>query len=175
MTFTLTDLVDRAEIDDALHAYAQAQDQNAWHLFDGVFAPDAVIELRGLPIPPLGPAELRGFLQQFNRTRVSGQHLITNTLITVDGDTARSVSEVLHLTLQTTDQEGTLHRSHGGSLYADDWTRGADGWRIRHRVVTQKHLDERDIEVPADLLATISAGSGVDWFTADLHTIGASA
>ncbi len=175
MTFTLAELADRAEIEDALHAYAQAQDQEAWHLFERVFSDDAVIELLGLPIPPLGATEMRGFLQEFNRTRVSGQHLITNTLIEIDGDRARSVSEVFHLTLQTTERAGVLKRSRGGSLYADEWARTEAGWRITRRVVTQKHLDEAEVEYPTALLTTITAGACIDWFTVDLHQVDLSA
>ncbi|MFC5338850.1 nuclear transport factor 2 family protein [Leucobacter denitrificans] len=172
MTFTLSELADRAEIEDALHAYAQAQDQDKWQLFDRVFSGDSVIELKGLPVPPLNAEAMRGFLQDFNRTRVTGQHLITNTLIELNGDEARSVSEVFHLTLQTTEQEGVLKRSRGGSLYADAWSRTEDGWRITHRVVTQKHLDESEVEYSPELLQTISAGAGIDWFTVDLKNGG---
>lgn len=168
MTITLPELVDRAAIEDGLAAYAQAQDQELWHLFDRVFSENAVIELRGLDVPELSSSQLRDFLQDFNRTRISGQHLITNTLIKISDDKARSVSEVFHLTLQTTDRQGVLKRSRGGSLYADEWVRTEDGWRISHRVITQKHLEESEVDYPAELLATIGAGSGIDWFTVDL-------
>jgi hypothetical protein len=158
-------LVDRAAIQDVLHAYAQAQDQNRWDLFERVFTADAEVELPGTALGTLPAAALGRFLRDdFNATRVSGQHLIGNTLIEVDGDAARSTSEVLHLTLQRTDRPGVLHRSRGTGLYADTWQRTADGWRIAHRVATQKHLEEDDVSYPADLLATIEAGAATDWF-----------
>ncbi|HEY0188115.1 MAG TPA: nuclear transport factor 2 family protein [Cellulomonas sp.] len=165
------DLVDRAQIRDVLHAYAQAQDQDRWDLFDRVFTPDAEIDLPGTALGTLAAADLGRFLREdFNATRVSGQHLIANTLVDLDGDagTARSTSEVAHLTLQRTDRPGVLHRSRGTGLYTDTWQRTADGWRIAHRVATQKHLEEDDVTYPTDLLTTIEAGARTDWFEADL-------
>ncbi|GAA3613741.1 hypothetical protein GCM10022223_32410 [Kineosporia mesophila] len=164
MSISIDELLDRAGIEDALHRYAQAQDQNAWNLLDHVFTDEAQVDLVGLPAGTL-PAQAFGqFLRDFNSTRLSGQHLIANTLIEVTSPTARSVSEVLHFTLQRTDDPTTLKLSEGSSLYADTWLKTDAGWRISHRVVTQKHLDERVVEYDADFIAVIEAGTATDWF-----------
>lgn len=170
MTFTIQALADRAEIQDVLHRYAQAQDQNAWALYDTVFTADAVVELVGTEMGAMPAAQLGSFLRDvFNATRVSGQHLIANTLIDLDGDTARSVSEVLYFTLQTTAKKGVLDHARGTSLYADTWLRTGDGWRISHRVTTQKHLESSPVDYDPAFLATITAGAATDWFTTDLQ------
>ncbi len=151
-------LLDRAQIQDTLSAYAQSQDQNAWDLYDRVFTDDAVIELPGTGIDPLGAADLKAFLRDgFNSTHVAGQHLIGNVLIDVHGDTARSVAELLSVTLQTTEQPGRLSRIQASGLYIDTWTRTGDGWRIAHRVSTQKHLQRDEVDYAQELLDTVSA------------------
>lgn len=166
MPLDLAELIDRAEIQDVLHAYCQAQDQDRWDLYETVFTDDAVIEFPGLPLGSLSARALGRFLREdFNATRISGQHLIANTLAEIDGDTARTVSEVLHLTLQRTGDPAVVHRSTGTSLYADTWRRTPDGWRIQRRVTTQKHLEQDDIPYDPALLATIEAGAAADWFT----------
>lgn len=168
MSVDITELTDRAEIQDVLHSYCQAQDQDRWELFDTVFTGDAVVEFPGLPLGSMPAQDLGRFLrEEFGSTRISGQHLIANTLYDIQGDRARTVSEVLHLTLQRTGTENMVHRSTGTSLYADTWTRTPDGWRIAHRVTTQKHLDEADIAYDPQLLATIAAGAATDWFATD--------
>lgn len=160
---TAEELLDRAEIQDRLHRYCQAQDQNAWQLYQGVFRPGAEVEFVGLPFGTLTAEQLETFLRDFNATRLSGQHLIANTLIEVDGDTARSVCEVLHSTLQRTEEPGRLKLSEGGSLYADSWQRTAEGWQITHRVVTQKHLNEDVVDYDEQFVAVIEAGAAGDW------------
>ncbi|GAB6899275.1 nuclear transport factor 2 family protein [Kineosporia succinea] len=162
---SIQDLLDRAAIEDTLHRYAQAQDQNAWDLYDTVFTDDAAIDLVGVSAQPLKAPALGQFLKDFNATRLSGQHLIANTLIDLDSPTARSVSEVLHVTLQRTDEPTQLRVSEGSSLYVDTWHRSEAGWRITHRVVTQKHLDERVVEYDAGFITTIEAGAATDWFS----------
>ncbi|MCW5951264.1 MAG: nuclear transport factor 2 family protein [Propionibacteriaceae bacterium] len=160
MAITEQELLDRASIQDVLHRYAQAQDQNRWELYEGVFTVDATVDLVGVALGELTAAQLGAFLKDtFNATRVSGQHLIGNTLYDIGQDTARTVSEVLHHTLQTTDTHGVLRRSTGTSLYADDWLRTADGWRISHRTVTQKHLEEDEVTYSDELLTTIRTGA----------------
>lgn len=160
MAIAEQELLDRASIQDVLHRYAQAQDQDRWDLYERIFTEDATIDLVGVALGELTAAELGAFLKDtFNATRISGQHLIGNTLYDIGHDAARTVSEVLHHTLQTTDVHGVLRRSTGTSLYADEWLRTADGWRINHRTVTQKHLEEDQVTYSSELLATIRTGA----------------
>ncbi|MFT4123837.1 MAG: nuclear transport factor 2 family protein [Microbacteriaceae bacterium] len=163
MTLTLAELIDRAEIQDALHRYAQAQDQDRWDLYDTVFTDDAEVELVGLPLGTVPAVEFGRFLRvDFGATRLSGQHLIGNTLIELLGDTARSVSEVLHSTLQRTGTPNELTLSEGTSLYADSWRRTGAGWCIAHRIITQKHVEERVVSYDPAFIAAIEAGAARD-------------
>ncbi len=162
---TIEELSDRAEIQDALHRYSQAQDQDQWQLYETVFAENAQVQLVGLPLDTLSAQEFGRFLREdFGSTRLSGQHLIGNTLIKIEGDVARSVSEVLHATLQRTDTHDELKLSEGTSLYADSWLRTRNGWRITRRIITQKSLDERVVTYEPEFIATIEAGASHDWF-----------
>ena len=160
---TVQELSDRAEIHDVLSAYAHAQDQNAWHLYDRVFTATATIDLPGTGIGSLTAEQLKAFLRDdFDATRLSGQHLIGNVLVEIAGDRARSAAEVLHVTLQHTEAEGRLLVTKGTSLYLDDWERAADGWRIAHRTAVQKHTETSEKDYPLEQIAAIAAGQQTD-------------
>ncbi|WP_353809588.1 nuclear transport factor 2 family protein [Agromyces sp. SYSU T00194] len=156
MPLTPDDLAARAEIHDVLIAYCQAQDQELWSLWDRVFTPDATVRMPGVTDAAFTPDQLQGFLRQFNATRVSGQHTVSNVLVDLDGDTARTVSELTAVTLQTTDREGVLKRSRSAGLYVDDFVRTDEGWRIRSRTTLQKLVEIDDVEYDPALIATFA-------------------
>jgi hypothetical protein len=164
MGFSLQELSDRAEITDLLVAYCHAQDQEAWHLWDGIFTEDATVDLLGVLPQPLAASALRGFLEQFNATRISGQHTLGNILIALEQDTAHVVSELLAITLQTTDVDGSYLRLRSASVYADDLVRTSAGWRLHRRIVAQKYTEREEITLPETTLAQIQAGAGRDFF-----------
>ncbi|MFT4248827.1 MAG: nuclear transport factor 2 family protein [Pseudomonas sp.] len=161
------EVVARAEILETLVAYCQAQDQQHWDLYDAVFAPEATIALHGMPLPPMCADAFKAFLVDFNRTRISGQHLLGNVLYRIAGDTARTLSEVIYLTLHPTDEPGVVKRIRGNALYVDDLVRGEDGWRIRKRVIAQKNVETDQAHYDDALLAGIRAAAARDW-SADL-------
>jgi ketosteroid isomerase-like protein len=164
MALTEKELIARSEITEVLTAYAQAQDQNEWGLFDKVFTEDAVLEFPGAGIGTLSPVQLKTFLKDvFNTTRISGQHALANTIFEIDGDRARTVSEVYYFTLQTTDKEGILRRIRGNAIYVDDLVHANGEWRIRHRVTAQKNVETDDIEYAPELIATIRDANRVRW------------
>jgi hypothetical protein len=164
MGITIQDLLDRAAISDVLVSYSQAQDQEQWELFDRVFAEDAELEFLGLGLGTMSPKQFRDFLvNQFNPTRLTGQHALSNTLYELHGDTARTITEMTFLTLSVTADENVLRRSRGTSLYVDDWVRTAEGWRIRHRVTAQKDVQDEEVAYAPEVLSTLRATASASW------------
>lgn len=153
MPLTTQDLLDRAEILDAINAYAHALDQREWSLLTDAFVPDADIVLLD-PEAHYTPASLQAALSgQNDATRLSGQHLGGNTRFEISGDTAHTVTEVHWVTPQTTDDPEKFKRIRAGGLYVDDLVRTEVGWRIarrelalKNRVVEYLPYDAADIE-----------------------------
>lgn len=161
---TENELLSRAGISDTLIRYCHAQDQNCWALYDAVFDADARVEHSG-PVPRIiSAAQHRKELLEFSGSRVSGQHLIGNTVFTIDGETARTVSEVMHVTLQETSIPHRLVRIRGNALYVDDLVRRPDRWRIRYRIIACKNLERDEVDYDPALLEHIRETSAADWF-----------
>lgn len=133
-----TDPADRAAIQAVLFRYATAVDESRWALLDDVFAPDATIDFTGSG----GPAERT--LEAF-RTWLEGsiglvpitRHHLSNIVVHVEGDTARSRT-YLHNPLA--DETGAVFLTIGGT-YDDRWVRTEHGWRITERTFTTTWFD----------------------------------
>ncbi|MCW2621401.1 MAG: hypothetical protein JWL64_1003 [Frankiales bacterium] len=134
MTLTQQEISDRLEIADAVTRYSHGLDQRIWSEWDLAFTPDAVIDYSTWGIDPCTPAELRARLSANDPTRISGQHLLSNQLVWLDGDAARSHTEYDLTSLSRTDRPGFARRNRGGGTYEDQLRRTADGRRIVHRV-----------------------------------------
>jgi ketosteroid isomerase-like protein len=120
---------DVSEITQLLYRYARAIDGRDWKALERVFTPDARIHYaveRGaeLGFSELGPW-LAGAMQIFKVT----QHVITNPLVEISGDTARCTSYLTgtHLQVRT---DGREVRVTEGSVYRDELVRTREGWRI---------------------------------------------
>lgn len=121
---------DRLDIEDALHRYSIALDNNDWPAFDQVFAPDAVLEV--LVSTNNDIARYVGFKAIVEVIAAtpglkSGQndHHTINTVIWRDpSGVVRSWSHYI-----TSKPNGTV--SNGD--YLDIWRRTRDGWRIEKR------------------------------------------
>ncbi len=143
MALTLQHVKDRAEISDVLHRYAQGIDQRAWDLYLSAFAEDVVIDVVGYLAAPMTPVQFKDFLiTTFDRVRLSGQHLLANTLFLVSGDRAQTVTEFLAVNLERTEEAGRIRRQIAGGLYVDDLLRTAAGWKIVRRTLLRKSDDE---------------------------------
>ena len=114
MALTIEDLLTREEIRDTLNDYSQGLDQRNWELFDRVWTPDATVEAPDEGIDTLPASELKARLISRNDPdRLSGQHLLNNTHFQIDGDHARTITEVTWVTLQTTDDGISLTNDNG--------------------------------------------------------------
>jgi len=160
------ELIDRAEIGDLLVRYCQAQDQDEWSLYEGLFTADATIHFPGMPMESRSAAEFGRFLQAFNKTRVSGQHLVGNTLYRFTGNHADVLSEALYITLHPTETPGTLRRVRGNALYSDHLVRTPEGWRIARRDIAQKNVEIDDAAYDPALVVGFKTTSATRWFDA---------
>jgi len=139
MTLTTQDLLDRAGILDAINAYSHALDQREWGILADAFTPDAGIVLIDRDTH-YTPQSLQDALSgQNDSTRLSGQHVNGNTRFEIDGDTAHTVTEVLWVTLQTTDDPESFKHIRAGGIYVDDLVRTDAGWRIARRELALKN------------------------------------
>jgi ketosteroid isomerase-like protein len=132
-------LIDRAAISDTLIAFARAIDTKDWEGYAGLYTEDGVLELPfqepdGTPAGHVGRPGLaeyvRGSLGKFTVTH----HLSGNHQITLDGDTAMTVSYCQCIHRLDDDPENVWEL---GGWYLCRLRREADGqWRFAH-----VHLD----------------------------------
>jgi 3-phenylpropionate/cinnamic acid dioxygenase small subunit len=146
MPLSLEEISDRMEIYDTLVRYSYGLDHRRWEEWDAAFLPDAVLDFSAVGLARHSPAELREIFSRSDATRISGQHLLSNIRIRLDGDTAATHAEYSLVTLARTDRPGRARRITGGGWYEDDLVRTAVGWRIRNRRAfsTSIHTDEID-------------------------------
>ncbi len=134
---------DVVEITQLLYRYARAIDAKDWKALERVFTADARIHYaveRGaeLRFPQLG-AWLARAMTIFKAT----QHVITNPLVELDGDSARSTSYLTGTHVQLRRDTGEEVLTTEGSLYTDELVRTHEGWRIAARRLERIWVDGR--------------------------------
>lgn len=131
------DLADRAAITDTVTRFGWCLDRRDWDglksLFTDVVRTDYTALWGGEPqeasVDELLATDRQGSWRRTMDGLDATQHLITNILVTVDGDTATATANVVGV--------HRLPNPHGGPLwtvggtYEFALTRTADGWRIR--------------------------------------------
>ncbi|MFN8545721.1 MAG: nuclear transport factor 2 family protein [Candidatus Binatia bacterium] len=148
---TLQAVADRLEIDDLLTRYATAVDQKDWDLYASCFTPDAFIDYT-----PTGGIkghlpEIREWLAKVMPMFAMSQHLVTNRVIVVRGDTATARSALFN-PMGMRDGAAGLLLFFEGAYYNDRLVRTADGWRIAERIEESCYTTRRDrvFAAPAD-------------------------
>lgn len=129
---TLQQIADRIEIDDLLTRYATALDAKDWDLWASCFLADAAIDYSAAGGIKGTVAEVRQWLSEVMASFPMTQHLVTNRVVEVEGDTATCRSALFN-PMGMSDAGGLLVFFDGG-YYRDRLVRGADGWRIAERV-----------------------------------------
>jgi ketosteroid isomerase-like protein len=126
---------DREEILDVVARYAHTVDERNIDGIVACFAPDGRIDFDGGLSSGEGHDGIRAAYEQaFTAPTLAppaaSTHLMANTLVTVDGDTAHAETQaVAYLASGTL---GTVVTR--GLRYSDDLRRTDDGWCIVHRV-----------------------------------------
>jgi hypothetical protein len=138
LTLSLQEISDRLEIQDTITRYSHGLDQRLWDQWDLAFTPDAVIDFSPVGLTEHTPASARELFTAGDPTRISGQHLLTNTLITLDGDRATARSEFSMFTMARAEEPDHAVLVQGGGWYEDELARTGDGWRMTRRAAFTK-------------------------------------
>lgn len=142
---TIDELLDKAQITEALMRYAQGVDRRDWAAVRGAYHHDAYDD-HG---PYKGDVDgLVEWISGRHESIAQSMHLIANVVIDLDGDTARSEAYSLVYQRMRDDAEATpamfegAEQGEGGSptiemcvRYVDEMQRRDGVWRISHRVV----------------------------------------
>jgi hypothetical protein len=136
---TLQELSDRLEIQDKITAYAYAVDFHRLDELDAIFTDDALLDFTASGGEKGDLTAIKAF---FNRalTMFEGhQHLMGNTAVTLEGDSATSQT-LCHNPMYLKGADGEQRVLFVGIWYHDTWVRAADGWRISRRVQQKGYL-----------------------------------
>jgi 3-phenylpropionate/cinnamic acid dioxygenase small subunit len=126
-------LIDRAEISDCQLRYATGLDMRDWKCFRSCFADEIEVDFSSI-FGGDGPRKVTAdrWTEAARRT-IGGlkatQHMITNHVITVDGDKALCIAYVQAQHYLPNDQ-GDNTQTMGG-YYTNHFIRTAQGWRIK--------------------------------------------
>ena len=129
-------MADREDIVALINLYGLAMDSQRWDLFDRIFTADCDADYGSTAHwndRESFKRDFGGFHAHFDAT----QHVMTNHLVAVQGDSARSVTYGLWRLIRHAaagdHPAGPLW--DGSGWYEDRWLRTGEGWRIAKRVV----------------------------------------
>jgi hypothetical protein len=131
-------LLDRAEIGEVVSRFATALDQQDWPLFRSCFTDEIEVDYSDFRREPPAVVSADTFVSQRceGLEGLTTQHLSTNHIITVEGNSATCTScAVIHRRRQRDAKHDALD-THG--YYTHTLTRTAEGWKIckvRQRVL----------------------------------------
>lgn len=145
---SLQEISDRLEIQDLLVRYSHAVDSRDWDAFEQVFTDDAVIDYTEMGGPRGGVKETRAFLESAMPMFSSFQHMIANTVLELDGDTARART-ICHNPMVLDRGEGQTHVFFCGLWYRDVLVRTPEGWRIKDRYEERAYFHNAPPDVAA--------------------------
>jgi len=137
---SLDEISDRIQIDDLLIRYTVAIDKKDWDLLDTVYTPDAKIDYTESGGIKGEYPEVRAWLAKALAPFTMTQHLISNSVIELDGDAARGRTMVFN-PMGTDDGNGGLKIFYVGAWYVDKLVRTSEGWRIAERFEEKAFFD----------------------------------
>ena len=139
---TVDEIADRIEINDLLIRYTVAIDEKNWELLDTVYTPDAKIDYTESGGIKGEYPEVRAWLAKALAPFVMTQHLISNSVVELNGDSAAARTMVFN-PMGTDDGKGGLRMFYVGAWYEDVLVRTAEGWRIAERFERKAFMDVR--------------------------------
>jgi len=140
MALSLQEISDRIEIDDLLTRYTTAIDTQDWTLLDTCFTPDAKVDYVSSGGIAGSYPEVRQWLEKALAIFKATVHAISNSEITLNGDTARGKTLVSN-PMAIEKPDGTLQIFTVYAYYHDELIRTEAGWRIASRTEKQELLD----------------------------------
>lgn len=123
-------------IEQVLYLYGWMVDERKWDLMDSVFAPGATIDYEstgGIKGPYRPTLE---WLHRALEPWPINLHHITNVMITLDGDKAKSIC-YFTAPMARNRPDGAQDVITNAGYYFDDLVRTPAGWRIQTRVCKQ--------------------------------------
>lgn len=127
---SLDDVRDRQEITEVCYRYAISLDSGDWAALATCFTPDAVAHYRS-GAPSRGYPAIETRVRSALAPLAASQHLVSNVVVTLAGDTAESVCYLQAQHLRPGTDGGDRYLVAG--RYLDRFVRSADGWRIAER------------------------------------------
>ena len=131
----MTDLEDRIAIHDLFIRYCRALDNGEVETVVACFTPDAV--LKSPVVDVTGHDEIRAFAGRFAAQLAAGtqfRHMVTNIVVTVDGEHATATAYLLVLIT-----ENGAHRTLPPGRYECDLVKEQGVWRFARRTVFHDH------------------------------------
>lgn len=132
MTLSLQEISDRMEINDLLNAYCEAVDTVDIDAFDTIFTADADLDYTAFGFPKQSFADTKQFLRDVLPSVPGKQHLIANSIIRINGDTATGKTLCFN-PMTVPEEDGSYTMTHFGLWYIDTFVRTQAGWRINTR------------------------------------------
>lgn len=131
---------DLMEIQQKIYFYGWCVDHRLFDELEQLFLPDSIIHY-DVPMGTKKPwSEMKdwlpGGLGQFRVT----QHNMSNPMIELDGDRARSRTYG-HLIHFFEKKSGEIAPMCHHTIYHDEWIKRPEGWRITHRRLAHLHID----------------------------------
>ena len=147
---SMQEISDRFEIQDLMVRYCTAVDAHDWDAYEAVFTPDAFIDYSAMGGAAGGVKKVREFLEMAMPTFAGHQHLIANSAIEFDGDTAHART-MCHNPMVIDRGNGVTETFFCGLWYVDTLVRTSQGWRIKNRVEEKSYFHNvpEDFQVPS--------------------------
>ncbi|MEU0542713.1 nuclear transport factor 2 family protein [Nocardia sp. NPDC005978] len=147
---SLQEISDRLEIADVMVRYSHAVDTHQWDLLDELFTADAHIDYTAMGGPAGDLASTKQFLASVMPNFTAFQHLVSNSSIRVDGDSA-TARTMCHNPMVVDGADGHQRLMLCGLWYLDSFTRVAGVWRISRRVEEKSYMF---VAPPADAVVS---------------------
>ena len=124
-------MTDRDQIIEKINLYGLAMDSQRWDLFDRIFTERCDADY-GPTAQWTDRAQFKADFGTFHQSFDATQHVMTNHLVTVDGDVAHSLTYGMWRLIRRAAEGDPLW--DGTGWYDDAWVRTHSGWLIARRV-----------------------------------------
>jgi hypothetical protein len=129
---TTQELSDQIEISQVLNRYFRSMDTKDYPLLDSVFTPDATLRYENPGSLTTTYREMAPIFEKFNDSFFFMQHIASQVVIDVAGDSATSSNNLRAVHFQE-DHAGLHNKWVVYGAYRDDFVRSSAGWRIANR------------------------------------------
>lgn len=130
----LQEISDRLELIDLMVRYAHCVDTRDWATWRTLFTPDAHIDYSAFGGIVGGVEEVAEWLEETLGGFPAFQHLVSNPMLEIDGDTATGRTMCFNPMITPVDGIGDRNVFFCGLWYLDTFVRTPQGWKISSRV-----------------------------------------